>query len=99
MVDGGLEAIITCFSLISSIYASHGRLPSVDGRLPSVDGRLPSVDGRLSSVDGIVLGSANLMANRIFMFMFFGYIISVCTEKDMAREEREVDQFIIRNGR
>ncbi|PON85196.1 Ccc1 family [Trema orientale] len=83
IVYGGLDAIVTCFSLISSISAN---------RLSSVN-----LCNMLSGgvVDVLVLGFANLVADGISMG--FGDFVSSNTEKDAATIERAVTEWDVTN--
>ncbi|PON79357.1 Ccc1 family [Parasponia andersonii] len=77
IVYGGLDAIVTCFSLISSISAN--RLSSDTCIIYIVEVNLCNM---LSSgvVDVLVLGFANLVADGISMG--FGNFVSSNTKKD-----------------
>ncbi|KAL4563804.1 hypothetical protein LXL04_027850 [Taraxacum kok-saghyz] len=84
IVYSGLDAIITSFSLISSISA--GRLSS--GELSNL---------KFSKVDVLVLGFANLVADGISMGM--GDYVSSNTEHDVAAKERLVTEWDVANRR
>lgn len=94
IVYAGLDAIVTSFSLISSISA--GRLTS--GRLRIsfmllID--LMNLTFGCIAVDVLVLGFANLVADGISMG--FGDYVSSSTEKDVAAKERCVAKWDVEN--
>ncbi|KAK7340207.1 hypothetical protein VNO77_20904 [Canavalia gladiata] len=85
IVYAGLDAIITCFSLISSISANSSS-SSANKILMQND-----------SVDVLVLGFANLVADAISMG--FGDFVSATSEQDVIIEERRVTGWDVMNHR
>ncbi|KAL2330373.1 hypothetical protein Fmac_017954 [Flemingia macrophylla] len=109
IVFGGLDAIVTCFALISSISASTsssasgmlGSNPKIEW--DSVEG-YKALDSPINSLwlrflirDVLVLGFSNLVADAISMG--FGDFVSASSEQDVIIEERKVTKWDVMNQR